>query len=249
MNENVEILSDRQVRQKTILSFLLFFLFLAVCVAGWKLLQSQPKEQGTLKPLRSTLETNESVFISMFGNRLSKNYPKESAVPKVRLNGVIGLNNDFDAANWKLQVIRNDGDTLFVGIDEIRKLPRTEIVFDFKCIEGWSQVTRWAGVRFSDFVKYYGLTDETKMAFAGLVTPDKDYYVGLDMKSMLHSQTLLCYEVNGDALPMKHGYPLRLIVPVKYGVKHIKRIGTLSFSNARPPDYWYERGYDYYCGL
>ena len=69
----------------------------------------------------------------------------------VRVNGNLGMGNDFDPAGWKLRVIRNPGDTLFVTLDEIKALPKTELVFDFKCIEGWSQVTHWAGVKFSDF--------------------------------------------------------------------------------------------------
>jgi len=55
--------------------------------------------------------------------------------------------------------------------------------------------------------------------------------------------------MNGQPLPLDQGYPLRLIIPVKYGIKHLKRIGTLFFDNNRPPDYWYERGYDYFSGL
>jgi DMSO/TMAO reductase YedYZ molybdopterin-dependent catalytic subunit len=69
------------------------------------------------------------------------------------------------------------------------------------------------------------------------------------MASMMHPQTLLCYEMNGKPLPLKNGYPLRLMIPVKYGIKSLKRIGTIFFSNNPPPDYWYERGYDYYSGL
>ena len=83
----------------------------------------------------------------------------------------------------------------------------------------------------------------------GLNTPDKKYYVGIDMPSALHPQTLLAYEVNDGPLPIREGYPLRLIIPVKYGIKHIKRIGTMWFSNQPPPDFWAERGYDYFAGL
>jgi DMSO/TMAO reductase YedYZ molybdopterin-dependent catalytic subunit len=42
---------------------------------------------------------------------------------------------------------------------------------------------------------------------------------------------------------------LRLVAPVKYGIKSIKRIGSITFTNARPPDFWAERGYDWYAGL
>ena len=82
-----------------------------------------------------------------------------------------------------------------------------------------------------------------------MATPGDGYYVGLDMESMLHPQTLLCYEQNGVPLSQEHGAPLRLAIPVKYGVKNIKRIGTIRYSEPRPADYWAERGYDWYVGL
>jgi DMSO/TMAO reductase YedYZ molybdopterin-dependent catalytic subunit len=122
------------------------------------------------------------------------------------------------------------------------------VVFNFKCIEGWNQITSWSGVRFSDFVEHYGLNKEAQMKYVGMKTPDEEYYVGIDMPSVLQRQTILCYEMNDKPLPMNQGYPLRIIIPVKYGVKHIKRIGTIFFDNNKPADYWAERGYDYYTG-
>ncbi len=250
MNRKESIVTPAQVRNKTLVSLFFLLLFLAICVASWKWLQHQPKEQGALRPLRKGLNVNESIFSGMFSNNhLVKTYPVSMAVPKVRVNGDAGMSDDFDPSTWKLKVIKDPGDTLSITLDEIKKLPKTEIVFDFKCIEGWSQVTHWGGVRFSDFVKKYGLNEQAQLQFTGLETPDFEYYVGIDNKSMMHPQTLLCYEMNDAPLPMNQGYPLRLIIPVKYGVKNIKRIGTIYFSDSRPPDYWYERGYDYYCGL
>jgi DMSO/TMAO reductase YedYZ molybdopterin-dependent catalytic subunit len=164
------------------------------------------------------------------------------------VNGNVGMSDGFDPAEWKLQVVKANGDTSFFTLADVKKVPKTEVVFDFKCIEGWSQKTWWGGVKFSDFTKYYHLDKETGLKYAGLKTPDEEYYVGIDMPSIMHPQTLLCYEMNGKPLPMNQGYPLRLIIPVKYGIKHLKRIGTIYFSNERPPDYWAERGYDYYSG-
>jgi DMSO/TMAO reductase YedYZ molybdopterin-dependent catalytic subunit len=146
-------------------------------------------------------------------------------------------------------VVRGLNDTLQITLEDLRRLPKTEVIFDFKCIEGWSQVTHWGGVRFSDFINHYKLNAQAALQYTGLVTPDKKYFVGIDMKSALHPQTILCYEMNKAPLPLTQGYPLRLIIPVKYGVKHIKRIGEINFSNERPPDYWYLKGYDYYTGL
>lgn len=245
-----KLYTSGQVRKKTIISFLIFFIFLAACFLSWKWLMQQPEEFKAEKPLRKGLYMNEEIFSRVFSYRnLSKTYKKEDVVKKVRINGNTGLGKDFDASTWKLHVVRNPGDTLHLTLADIKTLPKTEIIFDFKCIEGWSQVTHWGGVRFSDFIEKYNLTNQARLAYTGLETPDGKYYVGIDNESMLHPQTLLCYEMNGAPLPLSNGYPLRLIIPVKYGVKHLKRIGTLFFSNSRPRDYWFEQGYDYYCGL
>jgi DMSO/TMAO reductase YedYZ molybdopterin-dependent catalytic subunit len=114
------------------------------------------------------------------------------------------------------------------------------------------------GARFADFAaKYRPATapisaddDESRrpVSYVSLETPDSGYYVGLDMASAMHPQTLLCYEMDGKPLPLEHGAPLRLVIPVKYGIKNIKRIGTIRFSDERPADDWAERGYDWYSG-
>jgi hypothetical protein len=83
----------------------------------------------------------------------------------------------------------------------------------------------------------------------GMETPGQEYYVGLDMRSALRSQTLLCYEMNGAPLAIENGAPLRLVIPTKYGIKNIKRIGTITYTDQRPADYWAEEGYDWYAGL
>ncbi len=243
-------ISEKKLRNKTIISFVVFIFLLIAAVFLWKKLHEAPLVAGAQKPLRTVLNANETFFSNFLSdNHLAKTYPVSAAAKKVRVNGNIGMSNDFDPQTWKLKVIRSPGDTLVLTLDDIKALPKTEIVFDFKCIEGWSQITHWGGVKFSDFAVKYHLDPQTQMKYTSLVTPDKKYYVGIDMPSIMHPQTLLCYEMNGEPLPMNQGYPLRLMVPVKYGIKSLKRIGTISFSNERPPDYWYERGYDYFSGL
>ncbi len=247
---NKKLTVNEYIVKKTITSFFLLFLFFGGCIWAWKWIRRQPPDKGIQQPVRDILNTNEDVFNKIFSKKhLAKTYPVSAATKNVRFNGSIGLGNDFNPETWKLYVIKKNGDTLSLKLNDIKKLPKVDIIFNFKCIEGWNQITHWAGVKFSDFLKAYGLTEESHMKYVGLVTPDEDYYVGIDMPSILHPQTILCYELNGKPLPMKEGYPLRLIIPVKYGIKHLKRIGTMFFSNNRPPDYWAERGYDYYSGL
>ncbi|XZF12919.1 molybdopterin-dependent oxidoreductase [Chitinophagaceae bacterium MMS25-I14] len=242
---------QRWINVRTVVSFTIFILLIFSVYGAWVWLYHQPKTaQGVQHPLRAVLDKNEGIFRKIFSNNhLAKTYPHSQAAKHVRVNGNIGLGNDFDTAGWRLHVVRAPGDTLSVSLSELRQLPKTEIIFDFKCIEGWSQVTHWGGIKFSDFLQKYNLTGKSSLKYVGLSTPDNAYYVGIDMPSAMHPQTLLCYEMNGQPLPMNQGFPLRLIIPVKYGIKSLKRIGTMFFSDTRPRDYWAEKGYDYYSGL
>lgn len=149
---------------------------------------------------------------------------------------------------------------LLLTLDDIKRLPRVEMTTQLKCIEGWSEIVSWAGVRFQDFAAQFqpqtrnGSQPDVRnrpadlVRFASLSTPDGAYYVGMDMASALHPQTLLCYEMNEQPLTLEHGAPLRLVTPTKYGIKNIKRIGLIEFTDTRPADYWAERGYDWYSG-
>ena len=242
-------LSKKSFRRRTFISFAVFVL---ADVIGWTIfrrIKSAPPDGGTQAPLRKVLKQNEKIFSAVFDeSKLVKEYPVSAAAKVVRVNGREGLETSVGEDLWRLQVNRADGSVLPVSLSDLKRLPKRDVVFDFKCIEGWSQVMHWGGVPFKTFVQAYNLTTEKAMRYIGLQTVNKKYYVGIDMPSALHEQTLLAYEMNGRPLSPEHGAPLRLIIPVKYGIKHLKQIGNLYFSNEKPPDYWAERGYDYYAG-
>jgi hypothetical protein len=254
--EEVKLVSQKHINRRNFISFAGFLGLNAIAYNAWKWLYHSPKEvpgvtAGAHQPLRKALNATELAMRNTFSpNHLVKTYPKSMAAKRVRVNSKLGMmGSSFELAAWRLAILKKDGTSLLVSLDELKALPKTEIVFDFKCVEGWDQVQHWGGVRFIDFVNHYGLQDESKFEYVGLSTPDNKYYVGIDMPSAMHPQTMLAYEMNDQPLLPQHGQPLRLIVPVKYGIKNLKRIGTIAFSNNRPPDYWAERGYDYYSGL
>ncbi len=140
---------------------------------------------------------------------------------------------------------------LLLTMEDILKLPRRELVTQFKCIEGWSQIVHWAGVRMADFLEAYppALVDGKERSYVYMETPDGDYYTGYDLHVCRHPQTLLVTEMMGEPLTQYHGAPLRLHMPTKYGYKQIKRIGLISYTNSKPDDYWTKLGYDWYAGL
>ena len=141
---------------------------------------------------------------------------------------------------------------LLLTMADILNLPRHELVTQFKCIEGWSQIIRWAGVRMADLIAAYPPArkpDGSLPRYVYMETPNGDYYVGYDLNVCLHPQTLLVTEMDGVPLTRVHGAPLRLHTPTKYGYKQIKRIGVIAYTDIKPDDYWTKLGYDWYAGL
>jgi DMSO/TMAO reductase YedYZ molybdopterin-dependent catalytic subunit len=230
-------------------------------LAGWRWVVTRSEEGGLPWPLRRVLELNERLARGLTrDSHLSPEFPR-TAARMPRVNGSIGLESELDASAWRLRVVGSAGEasSRTFTLDEIKGLPRVEMTTELRCIEGWSEVVHWAGARLADLASATGLaTRGGRVAdpaasgglldYAALETPDGDYYVGLDMASALHPQTLLCYEMDGQPLTPQHGAPLRLVIPLKYGIKNLKRIGTIRFTDVRPADYWAERGYDWYAG-
>jgi DMSO/TMAO reductase YedYZ molybdopterin-dependent catalytic subunit len=141
---------------------------------------------------------------------------------------------------------------LLLSMDDLRRLPHRELVTQFKCIEGWSQIVQWGGVRLADFINAYppGRTPEGRRPrYIYMETPDGEYFCGFDMAACMHPQSLLVYEMGGQPLTPGHGAPLRLAMPIKYGYKQIKQIGLIRYTDTRPKDYWANLGYDWYAGL
>ncbi len=216
----------------------------------WNWARHQPEIDGIPAPFRRVLSWNGELWQALFRPERENKYPPPERGKRPRFNGDLGLRSPIDLATWSFAVVREPrtGPDLKLGMPELRLLPRTDSSAQFYCIEGWSDPISYAGVRFSDFLKHIQVSP-SDFRYVGLETPDREYYVSIDMESMLHPQTLLAYEMNGKPLDLPNGSPLRLIIPVKYGIKSLKRIGRITLSNTKPPDYWAERGYDWFAGL
>jgi Oxidoreductase molybdopterin binding domain len=257
---------NEQVRRRMARRSRRSFLALGAGFAGgfgvWRWLVTRRKIDSEPWPFRQALQVNEQLARDYFSNRPLAPQFDPSKVSADRVNGDAGLDDDIDVSTWRMSVegLASSEEPLMFGLDAVKKLPRLEMTTEFKCIEGWSVIVQWAGARFTDFMKAYPPATVSGATFrfdqpldfppyVSMSTPDGSYYVGLDTESMLHPQTLLCYERNGAPLTQEHGAPLRLVIPVKYGVKNIKRIGTIRYTTLRPADYWAERGYDWYIGL
>ncbi|MBX7105198.1 MAG: molybdopterin-dependent oxidoreductase [Gemmataceae bacterium] len=239
--------AEAEIRRLTRRSLLVGGVATAVGAGALAALRYGPDEAGIPWFLRRVLEGNERLARATFSNRLAPEFPRaRAAIPRV--NGRYGMAETTDSASWTITLVRPDRHDAVLTLPALYGLPRSEMITELKCVEGWSEVVAWGGVRFSDFAAKFGPAPG-QFDYVALATPDGGYYVGLDAASALHPQTLLCDTLNGEPLPAEHGGPLRLVIPVKYGVKNIKQIGRIEFTRKRPADYWAERGYDWYLGL
>ena len=186
-------------------------------------------------------EFNERITRKLLGaGRLAPTFARDMA-REPKANGSVGLEEGI--GDWFLKIEAPGVASRNMSIEEVKALPRVEMTTELMCVEGWSEVVYWSGTPLRN------IAPPNAPEYVSLATPDDSYYVGLDLESALHPQTLLAWEMNGEALTPEHGAPLRLVIPVKYGIKNIKRVGSIHFSPERPKDYWAERGYDWYAGL
>lgn len=236
---------DRRLRQLTRRGFVTAGIAAAAGLGAYKWLRSRSRIDGVEWPLRRALEMNESLAEAYFSpKRLSPTF-KPSAIMRPRVNGHLGLAANADMAGWRLN-IEGASSPVSLSLDEIKSFPVREMVTELRCIEGWSMIAKWTGTGLADLMAAFPPREAAR--FVALETPGRGYYVGLEMTSAIHPQTLLAWAINDQGLNWHHGAPLRLAIPIKYGIKNIKRIGTIRYTNVRPADFWAERGYDWYAG-
>ena len=128
---------------------------------------------------------------------------------------------------------------------ELRAMAQTDQITRHICVEGWSAIGRWGGVRFSDFLRRVGA--DTTARYVGFKCAD-EYYTSIDMPTALHPQTLLALTYDGHTLPREYGFPMKLRIPTKLGYKNPKHIRAIYVTNAYPGGYWEDQGYNWFGG-
>jgi len=180
-------------------------------------------------------------------NRLAPTYPESRLTRPFPFNAYYGVDEvpQVDAREFRLKiggmVSRNAAWTL----DELYALPQTSQVTRHICVEGWSAIGKWGGTRFSEFLQRIGA--DTSAKYVGFLCAD-DYYTSIDMPTALHPQTLLAFTYDGERLPPKYGFPMKLRMPTKLGYKNPKHIVAIFLTNKYPGGYWEDQGYNWFGG-
>ena len=150
-----------------------------------------------------------------------------------------------DPDQWRLQVGGLVADRRPWSLAGLRGLAQHSQITRHICVEGWSQIGQWSGVRLSDFLARVGA--DTRARFVGFTCFD-GYSSSIDMASALQPQTILALDFDGAALDPPFGAPVRLRIPTKLGFKNPKYLASVFVTNTNPGGYWENLGYNWFSG-
>jgi len=161
-------------------------------------------------------------------------------------------------AKWRLKVDGLVRNPLSLSLDEIKDMPARTQVTQHSCDEGWSAIGQWTGVPLGQILQRAELAPDARyIVFHCLdeMTRGEFYYESIDLFDAFHPQTILAYGMNGNALPVSHGAPLRLRVERQIGYKNAKyvtrveAVSRLAGFGRGKGGFWEDRGYQWYAGL
>jgi DMSO/TMAO reductase YedYZ molybdopterin-dependent catalytic subunit len=146
--------------------------------------------------------------------------------------------------SWRLSVdgmVESPGVFTFADLVE---LPRSDFLVDFHCVEGWSIYdVPWSGVHLSQLLAR--AKPEAQATHVTFHTLGGGYNDSLPLSVATEPRSLLGYGIAGATLPLKHGFPLRVVVPRLLGYKNAKYVHRVELTDHPVEGYWVKAGYPY----
>jgi DMSO/TMAO reductase YedYZ molybdopterin-dependent catalytic subunit len=147
-----------------------------------------------------------------------------------------------DLSTYRLRVDGLVGHPVTLKWSDITALSLLQKRTDFHCVTGWSVPNvEWKGIHLRAFVSL--VNPLPKVKYVHFYSFDGVYTESLSMSNALGDSVMLAYELDGQPLSNKQGFPLRLVVPKMYGYKSIKWVNRVEFSDEPIKGYWEARGY------
>jgi DMSO/TMAO reductase YedYZ molybdopterin-dependent catalytic subunit len=198
--------------------------------------------------LRKISSFNDDVQALLFDpSKLAPTYPESMITRPFPFNAFYDIDEvpEVDPSTYKLTVGGLVAGRRTWTLDELHAMPQEDQVTRHICIEGWSAIGRWGGVRFAHFLARAGA--DTSAKYVAFHCAD-NYSTSIDMPTALHRQTLLTLTYDGQILPPKYGFPMKLRMPTKLGYKNPKHIVAITVTNDYPGGYWENQGYNWFGG-
>ncbi len=151
----------------------------------------------------------------------------------------------INAKQWTLTVDGLVDRPSDLSLDELRARPAISQAITLECISNplggdLISTTRYTGIQLKALMNELGLQPGAQALF---VSSYDGYFETVSMEDVLDEQTLLVYEMNGEPLPTAHGYPLRLYIPNRFGMKQPKWITHIKAVDQATSGYWEQRGW------
>lgn len=160
-----------------------------------------------------------------------------------------GVPEQIDGASWRLRIDGLVRKPLEFSLADIRALPATEKVMTMECVEnriGGYLIgnARWKGVALAPLLAEAGV--DARVQHVALYAPDR-FSSGHPLARLMSGDVMLAYEMNGAPLTPSHGFPLRILVPGKFGMKQPKWLTRIELVDKHYVGYWEERGWSDAC--
>ena len=207
------------------------------------------KPEAVESALRLMSDFNDGVQALLFDpNKLAPTYPASMVQKPPRFNAYYDIMDlkPVDAARWRLEMAGLVTDKKAWTIEDLRALPKTDMVIRHICVEGWDYVGQWSGPTLRSVLERSGA--DLRAKYVVFQTAD-DYPSIIDMASALHPQTLLAMDYATEPLPDPFGFPLRLRTSTKLGYKNPKWITSIEVTNQYSPGFWEKQGFNFFGGI
>jgi DMSO/TMAO reductase YedYZ molybdopterin-dependent catalytic subunit len=221
-----------------------------------------------VKVLRSAESLTEGVHRVLGRRAMAQEFSAADIAPKFRANGTtmpLGepyarmVANGF--ADWRLRVDGLVGKPLELSLAQLQAMPARTQITRHDCVEGWSAIGQWKGVRLSHLLNLAQIAPQARfVVFHCLDQMDQRdrntlYYESVDLDDAFHEQTILAWELNGKPVPVENGAPLRARIERQLGYKHPKYLHRLQLVSSFEGiaggrgGYWEDQGYNWYGGI
>jgi len=180
-------------------------------------------------------------------NRLAPTYPASMITRPFPFNAYYEEDEvrEVDGGAWRLELSGLIADRKPWTLEQLRAMPQQSQITRHICVEGWSAIGHWGGVPFAQFLRRVGADLSAK--YVGFKCAD-DYFTSIDMATALHPQTLMALTYDGETLPPRYGYPMKLRMPTKLGYKNPKHVQAIFVTNTYSGGYWEDQGYNWFGG-
>jgi DMSO/TMAO reductase YedYZ molybdopterin-dependent catalytic subunit len=201
------------------------------------------------RALRVVSRFNDRVQEWLFDpNKLAPEYPESAITRPFPFNAYYPEDDapEVDAADFKLEVGGLIDSKEPWTLPQLYALPQVSQITRHVCVEGWSAIGSWQGVRLSEFLKRLGADTRAKYVWFQCA---EGYSNTIDMATALHPQTQLTFRFDNQVLPRKYGFPMKCRMPTKLGFKNPKHVIGMHVTNKDLGGYWEDRGYNWHSGL